>query len=243
MPSAAAKRRGDLHHMHAEQDSHTLHEHEQKGPWPMRILKPLSWCVLGVILGAVAVWWLFPRYGLPLLGTASQGRSIGAVVAHPLFDKAYMCSEHPAGQLSLLGDDLGQDCLIMEFVTWGERTWLESHRTDGIANQDWFGWDAPVLSPCECTVVSTHVNGKINRPGRPDQSRASSITLRQKDGTYFTLAHLGSFSVAPGAQVRYGQPIGRVGNNGYSRAPHVHVAAWRGRHGLQIRWDQQYIIR
>ena len=209
----------------------------------MRILKPSLWCVLGFILGAVAVWWLFPRFGLPLLGTASQGRSIGAVVAHPVFDKAYLCSEHPAGQLPLLGDDLGQDCLIMDFVTRGERTWLEPYRTDGVANQDWFGWNALVLSPCDCTVVTTHVNRITNPPGRPAQSRASSITLRRSDGTYFALAHLGSFSVAAGAKVRYGQPIGRVGNNGYSRAPHVHVGAWRGRQGLQIRWDQQYIVR
>lgn len=209
----------------------------------MKILKWLAWFLLAFLLGAGTVWWLFPKLGLPLLGVSSVQRPIHAVVAHPLFEKTFVCSEHPAGQLPLLGDDLGQDCLVMDFVTRGDRTWLASYRTDGVRNEDWFGWNADVLSPCDCKVIHLHRNATTNEPGRPGQSRAASITLQAEDGTYFTLAHLGTFVVSAGQQVAYGQKIGTVGNNGFSRAPHIHIGAWRGREGLQIRWDQQFLVR
>lgn len=209
-------------------------------------MKAIKWtmcCLVGFLLGAGAVWWLFPKLGLPLLGVSSQGRLIDAVIAHPLFDRTFVCSEHPAGQFALLGDDLGQDCVVMDFVTRGERTWLESYRTDGTRNADWFGWSAPVLSPCECTVLNIHRNPIVNEPGRPAQSRAASITLKAQDGTHFVLAHLGSFVVKVGDTVRRGQKLGTVGNNGFSRAPHIHIGAWQGRRGLQLRWDQQKLVR
>ena len=35
-----------------------------------------------------------------------------------------------------------------------------------------------------------------------------------------------------------GEKVAQVGNNGMSRQPHIHIAAWRGKTALQIRFDQ-----
>ena len=199
--------------------------------------------ILAFLCGAGFVWWAFPKLGLPLLGVQSLGRPVASVLAHPPYLKPYMCSEHPAGQLSVLGDDLGQDCLIVDFVTRENRTWAMPYATDGATNSDWFGWQGDVLSPCECEVVNIHSNPRVNAPGRMSNTRASGITLRTDDGVYFRLAHLDTFSVEVGEHVGYGQVIGTVGNNGFSRSPHIHIGAWKGLEGLQIRWDQQYMNR
>ncbi len=209
----------------------------------MKTLKRLAFAVVLFIAGCVFVWWGFPKLGLPLMGVPSQGRDVASVLAHPPYTQPFMCAEHPAGQMSILGDDLGQDCLIFDFVTRDGRTWLLPYAEDGAANEDWFGWQADVHSPCECEVVLVKANPVVNEPGRMGQSRASSITLETADGVRFVLAHLDSFSVEPGQTVRYGEVIGTVGNNGYSRSPHIHIGASQGREGLQIRWDQQFISR
>jgi hypothetical protein len=209
----------------------------------MRFLKTTLLILFSFIAGVVVVWWAFPSLGLPLLGQSSISRPIDSVLAHPPFDEVYLCSDHPAGQLAMLGDDLGQDCVIMDFVTRDERTWLEPYRTEGFTNEDWFGWQAGVLSPCDCKVLHIRLNPRVNEPGRPHQSRAASVTLEAEDGTHFVLAHLDSFAVQRGDTVRYGQTLGKVGNNGYSRSPHVHIGAWRGRQALQILWDQQRLAQ
>lgn len=209
----------------------------------LKILKILLWCTASFVAGATFVWWGFPKLGLPLLGVASLGRPIASVLAHPLYKLPFMCAEHVAGELSMLGDDLGQDCLIIDFVTSDERTWAMPYRADGANNEDWFGWRKAVHSPCDCEVLQISENPVVNLPGHLGNSRAASITLRTPDGVHFVLAHLGSFAVEAGQSVSYGQPIGTVGNNGYSRSPHIHVGAWKGIEGLQIRWDQQHIVR
>jgi hypothetical protein len=209
----------------------------------LKSLKILLLCITCFLAGAAFVWWAFPKLGLPLLGTASLGRPLASVLAHPVYTRPFICSEHPAGQLAILGDDVGQDCLIVDFVTTDGRTWAMPYQGNGAKNEDWFGWGATVHSPCDCEVLRIHPNQQVNHPGKLGNSRAAGITLRSADGVHFVLAHLGSFAVEVGQSVRYGQAIGTVGNNGFSRSPHVHIGAWKGREGLQIRWDQQHMVR
>ncbi|WP_449465470.1 M23 family metallopeptidase [Stenotrophomonas humi] len=171
--------------------------------------------------------------------TISMPGTIEQVLARPLFNEPYMCSEHAAGELPHPGDDLGQDCMIAAFDEGKEPLFLRLYRTDGSKNEDWYGWNHPVYSPCDCDVVKIHVNPVTNQPGQQNESRASSVILRTSDGTMFVVAHLQEFVTREGSRLKAGDQIGFVGNNGYARAPHVHIGAWRGKQALQVRWDQR----
>jgi hypothetical protein len=165
----------------------------------------------------------------------------GQFLAHPLFTASYSCSEHAWGELPYMGDDLGQDCVQQDFVDEGGRAFMKSYRSDGLANEDWFGWNQPVLSPCDCKVIKISLNPVTNTPGVLGTPPASMIVLEASDGTRVVLAHVQSLSVQEGQQVNAGQAIAKVGNNGYSRMPHIHIGAWKDKQALQIRWDQRRI--
>lgn len=169
------------------------------------------------------------------------GAPPGQFLAHPLFSSSYSCSEHAWGELPYPGDDLGQDCVQQEFVDEGGRAFMKSYRTDGLANEDWYGWNQPVLSPCDCTVIRVSLNAVDNVPGVLGSPPASMLLLEAEDGTKVLLAHVRSPAVQEGQAVKAGEAIARVGNNGYSRNPHIHIGAWRGQQALQIRWDQRHI--
>jgi peptidase M23-like protein len=172
----------------------------------------------------------------------STKRAIGQYLAHPLFSEYYSCSEHAAGELPYLGDDLGQDCTVGEFVDKDGRAFIRTYATDGLRNEDWYGWNKEVLSPCDCEVVHVSVNPITNEPGRTGRPPASSIELKSPDGTHVVIAHIQALAVKVGDQIKAGTPIARVGNNGFSRIPHIHIGAWRGNDALQIRWDQKQIV-
>lgn len=169
----------------------------------------------------------------------SSARPIDAVLAHAIYAKQYVCSEHHAGQLPYVGDDLGQDCMITDLGGAKDPLFIRTYVGGGTKNSDWYGWDQPVLSPCTCTVVKINVNPKTNQPGDPGKPPASFVVLKQDDGVFFFLAHIQSPSVRVGDKVHAGDAIARVGNNGYARNPHIHIGAWKGKDALQIRWDQR----
>lgn len=177
--------------------------------------------------------------GTLMFGAASASEAeISVVLAHPIFGQIYGCTEHWQGNLRGLGDALGTDCVINELVSVNGRTWMRAYAKDGRKNSDWYGWNEEVLSPCTCEVVKTNVNPVINRPGVPGRPPASFLMLKRDDGVFFILAHVADFRVKAGDTVEIGQVIGRVGNNGYSRQPHIHIGAWRDNEPLQIRFDQ-----
>jgi murein DD-endopeptidase MepM/ murein hydrolase activator NlpD len=53
--------------------------------------------------------------------------------------------------------------------------------------------------------------------------------------------HVADITVKAGDVVRAGDVVARVGNDGVSRSPHLHVGAYRVTDSmpLQIRWDQR----
>ena len=159
------------------------------------------------------------------------------VLAHPIFKQYYHCGEHAAGELRGRGDALGTDCVIHQVESVEGRIWARPYAGNGDRNEDWYGWGQEVLSPCDCTVVKLRMNPETNEPGRIGKPPASSIELAREDGVHFVLAHIDSPQVGEGQHVRAGQAIARVGNNGYSRHPHIHVGAWNGTTPLQIRFD------
>lgn len=160
---------------------------------------------------------------------------IRQVTLHPLFEADTMCSEHWAGQLMFPGDALGQDCMVTGGIA--ERGYASPYRTDGSTNEDWYGWGETVLAPISGTVARRMTNDVVNTPGELGTPPANMMLIEGADGVSVVVAHLGDVMVAEGDTVEAGQPIGTVGNNGYGRAPHIHVGAFDSESALQIRWD------
>ena len=144
------------------------------------------------------------------------------------------------GFLLYLGDALGTDCTVFDSLRGGQDPagWFaKAYRTDGKTNEDWYGWQQPVLAPFDGTVLEVHLNPVTNAPGDPNPKPASRIVFVRTDGTHVMYGHVNDVRVRKGERVRAGQPVARVGNNGYARAPHIHIGAWRGKTPLQIRFD------
>lgn len=157
----------------------------------------------------------------------------GIVTIHPVHKHAFTVSEHPEGQLYELGDALGCDCVIERFADG----WMRKHRNDGLRNEDWYGWGAEVLAPCDSITETVYINEITNEPGQFVHARASSITFLRADGTRVIYAHVMDVTVCVGDTVKAGEAVAKVGNNGYARYPHIHIGAWKDGEPLQIRFD------
>jgi murein DD-endopeptidase MepM/ murein hydrolase activator NlpD len=173
-----------------------------------------------------------------LFSSRSPASEIESVLAHPPVDAFFSCSEHFEGQFTQVGDALGTDCVPQRLIEEHGRMWSRAYSGNGHENEDWYGWHMDVLSPCSGEVVSIRANDVQNTPGVMGKGRSASITLKDARGVHFMLAHVRDVVVVEGQQVVAGQPLAKIGNNGYSRSPHLHVAAWKGAQPLQIRWDQ-----
>src|SRR5438552_2512281 len=172
----------------------------------------------------------------------SCGTEVRAVLAHPVFKVGFACSEHGAESAKWdLGDAFGTDCFVEKQVTVDGRTWARPYKENGEENQDWYGWQREVLSPCTCKVLELNVNPEPNRPGVIGARPASLVKLRRDDGVVFHVAHFDKPLVKVGYNIVEGQVIGTVGNNGLSRHPHIHVGAYQGSEPLQVRFDQHFI--
>jgi murein DD-endopeptidase MepM/ murein hydrolase activator NlpD len=167
-----------------------------------------------------------------------SSQPIEAVLLHPLFAADYACSEHFEGQLPYMGDALGSDCIVQGGLEGDESSgFMRQYRSDGRRNEDWYGWGEPVLAPIDGKVERVNVNPVVNQPGSMGKPPASFVILGREDGTHVMLAHVAELKVKAGDSVRAGQPLGVVGNNGFARAPHIHIGAWRDKTPLQIRFD------
>jgi hypothetical protein len=169
----------------------------------------------------------------------APAQNIEAVLAHAPVDAIFFCTEHFAGQFTEVGDALGSDCVVHRLVEVDGRFFSRAFASDGSRNEDWYGWNQPLLAPCDCEVVNIRINPVVNTPGKVGSPPASSATFRRSDGVHFVYAHIQDIVVRQGDKVQAGQPFAKIGNNGYGRTPHVHVGAWRGAAPLQIRWDQR----
>jgi hypothetical protein len=178
-----------------------------------------------------------PNFGWAQVRAVLPLDSIGAVVIHPIVRQHFVCLEHPVGQLALVGDALGADCLILDLGSGPTGRFPSFYRGTGSRNTDWIGWNQRVLAPFDGVVDSVHTNGTVNVPGTLGRARAGGIVFRRADGVRVLLAHVQDIVVSQGQVVRAGQPVARVGNNGPAVMPHTHVAAWRGTEPLQIRFD------
>jgi hypothetical protein len=174
---------------------------------------------------------------LPPLDISKAEPAIEQVELSPPYRLSYTCSEHFEGQLKYIGDARGQDCMVVGGIGADEQGYARPFRTDGKTNEDWYGWGAEVLAPFDAVVTKVHVNPVVNAPGTLGRPPASMIVFQRADGTSVLYAHVTDLRVQVGDAVKAGQPVAKVGNNGFARAPHIHVGAFRGDITLQIRWD------
>ncbi len=168
-----------------------------------------------------------------------QQEPIEEVTVHPIFPHAFASTEHCEGELASRGDALGRDCWVVRFVDG----WYRLHADDGARNEDWYSWGADVLAPFDGVVDSVHLNPATNQPGHHSGGRASAIVFRREDGVRVLYGHVDRVEIRPGDPVRAGQRIAKVGNNGTSQCPHVHVGAWHDNTPLQIRFDLRALGR
>jgi len=167
----------------------------------------------------------------------------GQAVLSPVVARPFTCSEHPTGQLPYAGDALGTDCMVLGGVGAEGHGFARLYRGDGNRNEDWFGWNVDVLAPVEGVVDAVLVNPEINVPGRVGKPPATIVRFKTDDDLLVVYAHLTAVKVKVGDRVHAGQVVGKVGNNGVSRGPHIHIGAYRGDVPLQIRWDLQAMAR
>jgi murein DD-endopeptidase MepM/ murein hydrolase activator NlpD len=181
---------------------------------------------------------IFPPKAAEVAGPIQQ------IELSPIFREDFVCAQHFAGQIPFAGDALGSDCMVSGGVE-DDKGFSRLYRTTGSANEDWYGWNADVLSPVDGVVVGVVTKTNVNSPGTMGRPPAGMLQIRTTDGIIVVLAHVTKAKVKLGEQVAAGQTIASVGNNGMARNPHIHVGAWREANAepLQVRWDLQAMAK
>lgn len=189
------------------------------------------------LLGAVAVC------GAPAPGFAQEEVARpDDLVIHPLTAEPLVCSEHARGESMdpHLGNALGSDCLVVGTVEReGRGQLLSFYEGEGLENDDYFGWREPLLAPFDGVVASVRPPAEPNRPGvlPEDPEEGGRIEFRRHDDARVIYVHVREIAVQEGDSISAGDVVARLGNNGSSRAPHVHIGAWRDQTPLQIRFN------
>jgi murein DD-endopeptidase MepM/ murein hydrolase activator NlpD len=115
------------------------------------------------------------------------------------------------------------------------------YRGAGSRNEDWYSWNAPVLSPGAGTVVAAESGeqdwevGRTSLPdsivlARPVALYGNYVVIDHGNGEFSLLAHMrqGTVTVRKGDRVRQGQQVGRVGFSGSVYTIHNHYQLQRG---------------
>jgi hypothetical protein len=201
----------------------------------------------------VKATWLAALVGVPLLagwpgGLRAQVTVIESVVVHPPVRAPFQCSEHALGAEGHVPDALGSDCVVTRRAGGPKGNLNAMYSGDGTRNEDWYGWREPLLAPCDGVVTIVSLNPETTVPGEFGEGRSSAMLFRcgaeaDPDAVQVAYIHVREVVVSEGDSVRAGQPVARIGNNGSSYNPHVHIGAFRGELfsddavPLQIRMD------
>lgn len=193
--------------------------------------------------GLVAASNLLPQFEIPPLAAQIKDQ-IEQVQLGPVFAERYACVEH-ALELAYAGDALGVDCQIVSSVEIGRDGFFRLYRSDGKANADWYGWHANVLAPFDGTVIYAFERPDQNTPGVLGSGPAGTLRIQNAAGVVVNYGHVTEITVEVGQYVKSGEAIAKVGNNGSSRAPHIHIGAYRKDDAvpLQIRWNLPAIAK
>lgn len=183
----------------------------------------MVWTLFACLIAAP--WW--PA------SAAGQEAEIEAVVIHPPFTERFQCAEHPLGDVDHVADALGADCVVFRRAGGPNGDLNVQFAGDGTRNEDWFTWRQPVMAPFDGVVTLVHINPETTVPGRAGPGRSSAILFRKglddaADAVQVAYVHVREVTVVAGDTVRAGDVVARVGNNGSSFNPHLHIGAFRG---------------
>ncbi len=107
------------------------------------------------------------------------------------------------------------------------------------------------------TVYNDHYDGELASPGDalgrdcmiaaflPEKMDFMRLYTgdQSDDETIVMLAHIPNPVVTVGEEVKEGQLLAYVGNNGFCRHPHIHVGAYRGDQPLMVGFDAEKVGR
>lgn len=166
-------------------------------------------------------------------GAQAQTKEIEAFVIHPPVASRFQCSEHALGEVDHVPDALGADCVVVKRNGGPKGNLTSLYSGDGTRNEDWHGWREPLLAPCDGVVTAVSLNPDSASPGAFGPGRSSAMLFRcgveeHPDAVQVAYIHVREVVVNEGDTVRAGQTVARIGNNGNSFHPHVHVGAFRG---------------
>ena len=157
-----------------------------------------------------------------------------SVLIHPPIDVSgrrmdLNTREHTYRPQLRLVDQLARDFTVMKVGEDGIGRAYEPG-TAGKENEDWYGWRQDVLAPFESKVVRVARPDSTNKPGSMNRNGKTGLIVfeDEEDGITVAYAHVRDIEVEQGDTVGRGDVVGKVGNNGTSRAPHVHIGAWAG---------------
>jgi Peptidase family M23 len=120
--------------------------------------------------------------------------------------------------------------------------------------EDYLIFGDTIFSPCAGAVLEIHDGMPDHKPFEYDSdSGGGNRVVLDCDGLEVALLHMmeGSVRVEPGSLLSAGDPLGRVGNSGFSVQPHLHVQASRTagaqgsarRVGVPIRFGGRFLVR
>ncbi len=172
----------------------------------------------------------------PLLARAEAQSAPGiieAVIIHPPVAARFQCSEHALGAEDHVPDALAADCVVVRRDGGPNGNLTSLYTGDGTRNEDWHSWREPLLAPFDGVVIGFQLNPETTVPGVRGSGRSSAILFQQlvdgePTGIQVAYVHVREVTVSQGDTVRAGDPVARIGNNGSSFNPHVHIGAFRG---------------
>ncbi|MGM0546379.1 MAG: M23 family metallopeptidase [Bacteroidota bacterium] len=176
------------------------------------------------------------QYGLANVENDTLTKS---VLIHPVIEtgknEGIYSSEHTHKSKLRLGDQLARDFTLSVMQDDGMS---KRYKNEGKENEDWYGWREDVLAPFDGTVTRVQHPDTINTPGTMNREADPGLIFFQNDnGVTVIYAHAREIEVEKGQQVKVGEVVAKVGNNGNSRLPHIHVGAWKDDTPLQIQLD------
>ncbi len=168
-----------------------------------------------------------------------------SVLIHPVIktkeDESLFTREHTYRKQLRLGDQLARDFVVSNIAEDGRPI---IYKNEGEKNSDYFSWKREVLAPFDAKVKRINDPGSTNKPGNMDRNeRPGLIFFEKENGLKLIYAHVQNIMVEKGDHVEAGEVVAKVGNNGNSRAPHVHVGAWKNKTPLQIQVDLYAVQR